>query len=92
MALPTELLGAADRAVARGLFESRTDLLSKAIRRELAAQERAAIDAAFEEMGNDPEYQREAVILAEEAVQSGWEVILGSEREAETGRKARRRK
>lgn len=84
MALPADLLDAADRAVRKGLARSRADLLSQALRRELAAQERAAIDAAFEEMANDHEYQREAVILAEEAVVAGWEVILESERQGMT--------
>lgn len=80
MALPGDLLDAADRAVRRGLAGSRTELLSRALRRELAAQDRAAIDAAFAAMATDPDYQREAVILAEEGVVAGWEAILAAER------------
>lgn len=82
MALPGDLLDAADRAVRRGLAGSRTELLSRALRRELAAQDRAAIDAAFAAMATDPHYQREAVIFAEEGVVAGWEAILAAERPA----------
>lgn len=79
VALPSDLLDAADRAVRRGLAASRTELLSRALRRELAAQDRSAIDAAFGDMADDPDYQREAVILAEEGVVAGWEAILAGE-------------
>lgn len=36
---------------------------------------RAEIDAAILEMANDPEYQAEAVVMAEEAVAAGWEAL-----------------
>lgn len=81
VALPIDLLKAADRVVGRGLFASRADLLSQALRRELAAQERAAIDAAFEEMGNDPEYQREALRITEEFAVADWEALQLGDRE-----------
>ncbi len=80
VALPAQLLEAADRAVRAGKARSRTDLLSRALERELAAQRRAEIDKAFLEMANDPDYQAEAVLLAEEAVVAGWEALQLSER------------
>lgn len=80
MALPADLLDAADRVIRTGAARSRTDLLSRALRRELAALRRADIDAAFAAMADDPEYQREAVILSEEAVPAGWEALLEAER------------
>lgn len=66
VALPADLLAAADRAVQRGSAKSRADLLARALRRELAAQRRAAVDAAFDAMADDPAYQDEAVRIAEE--------------------------
>ena len=44
-------------------------------RREEAAQERAAIDAAFAAMADDRELQAESIEMAEEAVLSGWEAL-----------------
>lgn len=75
VALPADLLEAADRAVRRGSARSRAELLARALRRELSAQRRAAIDAAFEGMAQDPDYQREAVQIAEEFRFADWEAL-----------------
>lgn len=75
IALPAELLDAADRAVRAGKARSRGDLLSRALRRELAAERRAEIDAAFLEMANDPEYQAEALRITEEFAIADWEAL-----------------
>lgn len=80
VALPTELLEAADRAVRAGSARSRAELLARALRRELAAQRRKQIDEAFLEMATDPHYQADAIVLAEEAVVAGWEALRLSER------------
>ena len=58
-----------------GKAGSRAEMLSRGLQRELAAQRRAEIDAAFLEMANDPEYRAEAVVMAEEAVAAGWEAL-----------------
>lgn len=57
-------------------------LLSDAIRRELAAQDAATIDAAFEAMGNDQEYQREALRITEEFAVADWEALRLGEPDA----------
>ncbi len=44
-----------------------------ALERELAAQKRAAIDAAFAEMARDPDYQTEAKVIASEFAAADWE-------------------
>src|SRR5207249_3486162 len=44
LTLPVELLEAADRAVRTGRARSRNELVARALRHELAALERAAID------------------------------------------------
>ncbi len=80
VALPAELLDAADRAVRAGKAESRADLLSRGLRRELAARRRAEIDAAFLDMADDPDYQAGAIVMAEEAVGPGWEALQIAER------------
>ena len=73
--LPVDLVDAADQAVREGRARSRNDLLVTALRRELAAQERAEIDAAFAAMAGDQELQDEAIELAEESVHAGWEAL-----------------
>ncbi len=80
--LPAELIDAADRAVREGRARSRNDLLVAALRRELAAQERAQIDASFAVLADDREFQQESVELAEEAVRSGWEALQIAEADA----------
>ncbi len=80
--LPADLVREADRAVREGRARSRNDLLASALRRELAAQERAAIDAAFAALADDVEFQAESVALAEEAVPGGWEALRLAENEA----------
>jgi metal-responsive CopG/Arc/MetJ family transcriptional regulator len=80
--LPADLVDAADRAVREGRARSRNDLLVAALRRELAAQERAEIDAAFAALASDREFQTESAALAEEAVQSGWEALKIAEADA----------
>lgn len=75
MALPADLRAAADRAVRAGRARSRNDLLVMALRRELAAQDRAAIDAAFARMADDVEYLAEAQALTEEFADADWEAF-----------------
>lgn len=75
VALPADLLDAADRAVRRGSARSRAELLARALRRELAAQRRATVDAAFEAMADDPAYQAEALRIAEEFHAADWEAL-----------------
>lgn len=82
IALPADLLAAADRAVKDGRARSRNELLATALRRELAAQRRAEIDAAFAEMATDAEYQAEALAMAEEFVTAEWEEFRRQEERA----------
>ena len=44
LALPVELLAAVDQAIRAGYARSRNELVTMALRRELAAQQRATID------------------------------------------------
>ena len=66
LALPADLLAAADRVVRAGGARSRSELVADALRRELDARRREKIDAAFAGMGEDAEHEREAEqIMAE---------------------------
>lgn len=80
--LAADLLEAMDRAVREGNARSRNELITMALRRELAAQERAAIDAAFAAMADDPVYHAEAREVATAFAAADWEAI----RLAEEGR------
>jgi len=69
VALPTDLLEAVDVLVQEGEAESRNNFLERALRHELAASRRAAIDAEFAQMKNDAAFQAEAVQIAEDFAQ-----------------------
>src|SRR5438046_6800748 len=82
VALPAELLQAADEAVREGQARSRNELLASALRRELAARRRAAIDASFAGMAQDVAYQEEASTIAAEFAVADWEALqLGEKRQ-----------
>jgi metal-responsive CopG/Arc/MetJ family transcriptional regulator len=74
-ALPVELLKAADQAVLEGKAKSRNELLTQALRHELAALERSAIDADFAGMTDDADYHAEAQKIAEQFIKSDWESL-----------------
>jgi metal-responsive CopG/Arc/MetJ family transcriptional regulator len=71
--LPADLLEAADQAVREGKARNRNELLATALRKELAEQRRAALDAAFAEMANDAEYQAETRTIGREFARADWE-------------------
>lgn len=75
LALPAELLAAVDQAVQAGHARSRNELVAMALRRELAAQQRAAIDAAFAAMAEDAPYQAEAQAMAAAFAHTDWEAL-----------------
>ncbi len=79
LTIPADLLDAADRAIQHGYARSRNDLIAIALRRELAARERAAIDAAFEGMATDTAYQATARQLTREFNDSDWEALQAGE-------------
>lgn len=82
LALPADLLEAADRAVQAGKARSRNELVANALRRELAVQERSSIDAAFAGMAEDYDFQHEAIAMAEQFAPADWEAL----RIAESGK------
>ncbi|MBD0266487.1 MAG: ribbon-helix-helix protein, CopG family [Tolypothrix sp. Co-bin9] len=66
LTLPKDLLEATDKAVQAGKARSRNEFVTRALRRELAAQKRAEIDTALAEMANDVEYQAEVLLMEAE--------------------------
>jgi metal-responsive CopG/Arc/MetJ family transcriptional regulator len=73
LALPADLLEAVDQAIQAGKARSRNELVAAALRHELAMLQRAAIDAAFAEMAQDPVYQAETHEIAAAFAQADWE-------------------
>ncbi|MBI3679321.1 MAG: ribbon-helix-helix protein, CopG family [Acidobacteria bacterium] len=66
VALPADILAAADRAVLEGKARSRNELLADALRYRLTELERAAMAAQFAAMAGDAAYQEEVhQIMAE---------------------------
>jgi metal-responsive CopG/Arc/MetJ family transcriptional regulator len=78
--LPADLLERVDQEVREGKAASRDQLFADALRRELAAREREAIDAAFAGMADDHEYLAEANAIASEFEIDEWELFLQAER------------
>ena len=75
LAFPADLLEQGDHLVRAGEERSRSAFVARALRRELAALEAAAIDADFAGMADDEEHQAEALALAEESIAAGWEAL-----------------
>jgi predicted HD phosphohydrolase len=73
--LPVDLLKAADCAVRAGRARSRKELVARALRHELAALERAAIDTAFATLGDDPDHLDEVRTLERELAAADWEAF-----------------
>lgn len=80
VALSPTLLEAMDALVEEGAADSRNDFLETAIRRQLAASRRAAIDAEFAQMAGDRDFQEEALHVAEEFAEADWEALRAAER------------
>lgn len=74
LTLPADLVEATDRAVRDGKSRSRNAFVAAAIRRELAAQRRAEIDADLADMGRDADYLHEAAQIMTEFAGSDAEV------------------
>jgi len=79
LALPADLLAAVDQAVQAGHARSRNELVARALQRELAAQQRATIDAAFAAMAEDTAYQTEAQALTDAFGRADWEALQVAE-------------
>jgi Arc/MetJ-type ribon-helix-helix transcriptional regulator len=79
IALPEDLLKAADQAVAEGAARSRNELLAMAVRQLLAERRRAAIDADFAGMDGDREYLAESAALEAGLDRSSWETLREAE-------------
>lgn len=75
LTLSSDLLAATDRAVASGGAKSRNEFVERALRRELAVQKRAEIDAALAEMTIDPTYQAEVMKMESEFATAQWEAL-----------------
>jgi metal-responsive CopG/Arc/MetJ family transcriptional regulator len=80
VALSGDLLEEVDTLVRQGEAESRNDFLEKALRNQLAAFRRAALDAEFAEMASDRTYQGEAVQVAEDFAEADWEAWRTAEK------------
>ena len=66
IAIAEDVLRAVDSAVEEGISRSRNEFLEMALKNQLAAPRRAAVDAAFAGMADDSEFQREALEIAGE--------------------------
>ncbi|MBD2676104.1 MULTISPECIES: CopG family ribbon-helix-helix protein [Nostoc] len=75
LTLPKDLLEATDKAVEAGKAKSRNEFVARALRRELAAQKRAEIDAVLAEMASDVEYQTEVLQMEAEFAPAQWEAL-----------------
>jgi metal-responsive CopG/Arc/MetJ family transcriptional regulator len=80
VALSADLLEEMDARVRQGEADSRNDFLESALRNQLAASRRAAIDAEFARMASDPAYREEAVQVAKDFAEVDWEAFRAAEK------------
>jgi metal-responsive CopG/Arc/MetJ family transcriptional regulator len=59
LALPADLIAAADRMVQGGVARSRNELIASALRHELETRHREAVDASIASMAYDDDYLSE---------------------------------
>jgi hypothetical protein len=71
-----------NRAVTSGKAKNRTELITRAIQRELALIRRAEIDADLLDMAQDVEYQAEVLQLETEFAVAQWEALQTIETQA----------
>lgn len=71
--LPADLLAATDRIIESGEARNRTEFVVQALREAVAAAERRAVDAAFQAMATDRDYQAEAEGIEREFSRADWE-------------------
>lgn len=81
LVLPSELLEATDKAVKEGKVISRSELIARALRRELAAMKRAEIDAELAEMFKDPDYHTQVLQMEAEFATAQWDAFQLAESE-----------
>ena len=84
LTLPADLLAAVDAAIQTGQARSRNELVRMALERELPAQQRATIDAAFAGMAEDRDYQTGAKAITDEFAKADWEAWRQAENKRAT--------
>lgn len=82
LAIPADLMRQIDRAVEEGRASDRESFVTAAVQRELATQERTALDAAFAGMASDVSYQDEALAISREFASADAEALRQSEQMA----------
>jgi metal-responsive CopG/Arc/MetJ family transcriptional regulator len=75
LTLPADLLARVDIAVRQGHARSRNSFVAAALERDLAAQERAELDAEFAGMAQDDDYLAESAQLDAEFAAAGAEAL-----------------
>lgn len=91
--LPRDLYEQARTAVRKtGIASSLNDFLIEAVEEKLRQMKEQEIDQAFAEMGNDEEYQREAISLARSFEQSDWEAYKVANASALTNERSRKKR
>ena len=88
--LPRQVYERAKRVVEKSeIASSFNEFVVKAIEEKLHHLSETEIDAAFDQMANDPDYQRESIAMTREFEKSDWEVSRVNETVHESTPKAR---
>jgi metal-responsive CopG/Arc/MetJ family transcriptional regulator len=75
LTLSSDLLAAVDKVVQEGLARNRDELVESAIRRQLADLRRSALDAEFQYMSEDLDYQSDVHQILKEFAQADSETF-----------------
>lgn len=73
--LPRQVYERAKTATRRSQASSFNEFVVQAIEEKVSRLSEAEIDAAFAQMADDPDYQRDSVALAREFEKSDWEAL-----------------
>lgn len=73
--VPTRVYEQAKVAIGRSQGASFNEFVVQAIEEKVRRLSEAEIDAAFDGMAQDPQYQRDAVAMAQEFEKSDWEAL-----------------
>jgi metal-responsive CopG/Arc/MetJ family transcriptional regulator len=75
LTLSSDLLAAVDKVVQEGLARNRDELVESAIRRQLAELCRSALDAEFQYMAGDLDYQSDEHQILKEFAEADRETL-----------------
>ena len=80
--VPMKIYEQARTVITRGQVSSFNEFVVQAIEEKVRRLTESEIDAAFAQMSEDPDYQRDSVAMAREFERSDWEALKSTDSES----------